>query len=535
MNDTYEVVKTKDIEEKENPDKVTTSGSKSKVVKFTGRTFGAFKNYRINKAIEKYNKRYAQMKAGLDEAKKVQERVLAGDKSVNPDRVADALYDAEWAAQKLAKLGVKLLKAEGVFKAVRKSTTVKAKKIKVSNSMLKKILSKVEPIRSWNRTRKIRKAMRKEAPDQAEDAIKVYTDSKFTEINKALKKEPGKVIDLANEIAEKLSAVNIHAFVPGHERIDADEVRGVKTKGADLPPVGDEAKTKTPSTSDETKKPDENTGEKKKSPLTQAAEEKTKEKKPFYLSEALREKTPVEKTGEKKDEPPVPPVDEGEKKQREEDKATIKRYEALVGLYQQRAKLSDRIASIQNEDLRKKMQAYIEKIDAEIGKLTIVDPKEEAISKKAEAIANQVLEPKQKGEPLDVATYTDKTTGVTRMEEYDKWRKHTLDGKSRLFDLQETFRGPGSSAQLIKENEQAADRKARAEKAKTQKPVSADITPRTVEDMKGKQLDTFVLEPGPATLRGMLLEQFGYDNSSTFAYPTAMEDVDSNNKGLQKR
>lgn len=447
----YEVIAERDMEETEKPERVVVNGdNKPRLVKFTSRTFKSFKDYRVRRAIEKYNKRYQELKENLDEAERVQERINNGDRSVDEDRKEYALYDAERAAQKLAKLGTKLLNAEGVFKVVRKNTSVRPRKIKVPFKMLRGIVNKLDTVRGWNRTRKVRKELKKNLPDRTERAVRQYVDTAFGTINK----DDSKLNSLSEQIVEKLSAVNIHTFVPGYGALE-DEIKKVRTAPSELPPIE--------KTTEETKPASVLPLEAAKPELPVKTVEKSKVDKPHLVTAALTEK----------------PASFITPKTRDED--MVKRYEAIAGLYEQRIRLREKASRIKNEVLRNKIEAYIEHIDKEASRLIsggVPKPskvnlaREEELNSKAKLASSNIIGAKTKGEEGVLSDVVEDVTGVTRGYKVEEHR-HTLDGKSTGMQLETVFNGS---------HERVLDEAARlADKILAKKGFSSSLKPIAVD------------------------------------------------------
>lgn len=209
--DVEEIVRPTDI-----PEKVRSgSGIKIKVAKFTKRTYESLKTLvsgakraKVKLAFDRYNKRYNKMLKNLDTVDRENKLKQEGhpyDKKGLDRAVNDAWSDA----QKLEKLGVKLLAADDAIKVVWKNKKVAPKKIKVPGRALRKIVNFVGKLSTLNSSRKLKKELKKSLPDSVKREIRDAVDTKFERLKKGE--------DISNEIREQFKAVNLTDFVPFYD------------------------------------------------------------------------------------------------------------------------------------------------------------------------------------------------------------------------------------------------------------------------------------------------------------------------------
>lgn len=209
--DVEEIVRPTDI-----PEKVRSgSGIKIKVAKFTKRTYESLKalvssakRAKVKLAFDRYNKRYNKMLKNLDTVDRENKLKQEGhpyDKKGLDRAVNDAWSDA----QRLEKLGVKLLAADDAIKVVWKNKKAAPKKIKVPGRALRKIVDFVGKLSTLNSSRKLKKELKKSLPDSVKREIRDTVDTKFERLKKGE--------DISSEIREQFKAVNLTDFVPFYD------------------------------------------------------------------------------------------------------------------------------------------------------------------------------------------------------------------------------------------------------------------------------------------------------------------------------
>lgn len=147
-----------------------------RMAKFTGRTFSSFnrkrKENKLDKAFEKYNKKYAKMRMSLKEANELRQEKQEGAKVSNQE-VIDAYDKVVFYNKKIAKYAVKLL-AVDIKELGRAKAIGEAKRIRVPRILIGRVRwfrRLCEKASLWNATRKATKEIKETTKDYISTSI----------------------------------------------------------------------------------------------------------------------------------------------------------------------------------------------------------------------------------------------------------------------------------------------------------------------------------------------------------------------------